>query len=125
MRPLLADDFIAYDDQAQVCLLVNALRWQQPANPNQVKAAVRKALELPDNRLFDRFLVIAEQHAQVFAQALREGLAKRFPERFGQPLVPGFGVGGSNTPSPSPTSKPPSPPTYVQGSTPARAGAYE
>ena len=39
---LLANGFIEYDVDAQVCLIVAALKWQAPVNENVAKAAVAR-----------------------------------------------------------------------------------
>jgi hypothetical protein len=103
---LLAAGFIEHDREAQVVLLVNALKWQAPANPNQIKAAVKAVAELPASPLLIRLLALAVTHCQPFAQALRE----RFPEQLGQPFAQLLGQPVANTPSPSPSLSPPDPP---------------
>jgi hypothetical protein len=87
---LLANGFIEYDETAQVVLIVKALKWQRPDNPNQQTAAIKALEELPETRLWERFLTVAEEYAKGFAQALRQA----FPQGYG------------NSPAPSP---PPSP----------------
>jgi hypothetical protein len=79
--------FIAYDEQAQVVLLRNALKYQAPENTNQVTACLRQLEDLPDTPLTSEFRRLAEQYS--------ERLAKRLPEGFGQPLP--------HPPSPSPS----------------------
>lgn len=84
---LLTDGFVEYDWNTSVCLIVNALRYQSPQNPNQVKAAVKAIGQLPPTGLLDRFRTLAE--------TVCEPLAERLTERFGQRVA--------NTPSPSPS----------------------
>ncbi len=81
---LLQDGFIEYDERTHVCLIVNALEYQAPNNPNQVTAALNLLEEVPATPLFARLF----QQAQRFCQRLAEGLAERFPERLGQPPTP-------------------------------------
>jgi len=81
---LLRDGFIEYDEKTKVCLLVNALDYQQPENPNQCKAAIKLLDVLPDSALFARLFQQAERFAKPFAELLRE----RFPERYGKPPAP-------------------------------------
>lgn len=116
---LEADDFIEYDQDARVCLIVNALRWQQPQNPNQIKAAVKRLESVPPNRLVHRFATLAATHAERFAERLRE----RFPEWFALAVptaVPTvFPTAVLNTPSPSPSRPKRTAPTeVVSGQTP-------
>lgn len=68
---LRADGFIEYDDDAQVCLIVKALRWQAPTNPNQVKAAMKALSSLPPTPLLDRFGSLAERHAERLSDEFR------------------------------------------------------
>ena len=102
---LIADGFVEYDYDASVCLIVNALAWQAPENPNQARGAVKAVAELPRTPLLQRFLTLAETHSQRLAQALREGLPRRFAQ--------------SPAPSPSPRTTPPQPPASG-GSRPRR-----
>lgn len=92
--------FVEYDEDAQVVLVIRALEWQAPANPNQVKAAVKAIRELPPTPLLNRFRTIAG--------TLCEPLAEALTEAFGKPV--------SNTPSPSPAPQ-------TSSATPALSGA--
>jgi hypothetical protein len=91
-RELLAErsgkpGFIAYDEQAQVVLLRNALKYQAPENTNQVTACLRQLEDLPDTPLTSEFRRLAERYCK--------RLAERLPEGFGQPIP--------HPPSPSPS----------------------
>lgn len=88
---LLAAGFIEHDEDAEVVLIVNALRYQAPANPKQAIGAVNQLKGLPRNRLADRFETIA----RTVSSRLAEALDKAFPE--------GFAKRYGNTPSPSPS----------------------
>ena len=77
---LIADGFIAYDEAAEVCLIVKALKYQRPENPNMDKAAIRRLVTVPASSLDGLFLASAQQYAPRFA----ERLAERLPERFGK-----------------------------------------
>lgn len=96
---LRADGFVEYDPDTSVCLIVNALRWQAPENPNQVKAAVRKIVELPASPLLNRFRGLAATHSDKLAEAL----AERFGQPFGEPLTQGLQEGLGEPPSPPPS----------------------
>lgn len=88
---LIDDGFVEYDAKAQVILLPGALVLQQPANPNNVKAALKAIERLPKTHLLQRFYGLAER----FAKPLAEGLAERFAERLAEPI--------GNSPSPAPS----------------------
>ena len=75
---LLNDEFIEYDEDAQVVLIVNALKAQSPSTKNHMIGAVRKLRALPPNGLMNRFLEQARCHAPAFA----EFMAKEMPEVF-------------------------------------------
>jgi len=83
---VVASGLVRYDYDARVCLIVKALKWQAPANPNQIKAALKKLVPLPDTDLFDGILAAANEHAE----KLSEALVKAFPQRFSEPLKEPF-----------------------------------
>jgi hypothetical protein len=93
---LLADGCVRYDENASVVLLVGALAYQAPDNPNCQKAALRKLAELPETPLLGELLASAQQLCPAFAERLRE--------RFGQRLAEGYGY--SPPPTPAPTQAP-------------------
>lgn len=103
--------FIAYDAAARVCLIVKALEWQAPENPNQVKAAMKLIDALPATALLDSFIRLAEQSCERLAQAL----AERFPERFHEATAQGSGEPPSPSPAPSRPQSPPGPPEGGNG----------
>lgn len=105
---LLHQDFIAYDDEAEVLLIVKAMQYQRPDNANQQKAAIKSLKMLPRNRLWPRFRECAEAFAEAFAEALSQAL----PEGFGLPEA-------KPSPSPAPSPAPGS------SSIPASPGAAE
>ena len=80
--------FIEYDEAAQILLIVKALKYQAPANPNGLTAAMRIVEQLPPTPLLLRFQQLAEQ----FSERLAEGLSERFAQ--------------SPSPSPSPKTGP-------------------
>lgn len=83
---LLTDGFVEYDEDAKVVLILNALKWQQPANPNQRKSAVKKLRALPPTPLLRRFEELVQTLAPEFAQWLDEYVPGLFPELIPQPL---------------------------------------
>lgn len=84
LTELIKGGYVDYDDQHQVCLILKALKYQAPQNPNQVTYAVRALNDLPPSRLDKRF----GEQAKRFSQRLWEELAQRFGERFGEPPSP-------------------------------------
>lgn len=88
---LITAGFIKYDYDAQVVWIVKALMWQAPANPNQIKAAVKGLQALPASPLLSEFVTVC----QTVSEPLTEALRKAIPTAFGKPV--------RNTPSPSPT----------------------
>ncbi len=93
---LVSAGFIRYDDATSVMLIVNALKWQAPQNPNMVKGAIRFIEELPETPLLREFCLSAERLCEPLAEALRE----RFPDAFGESQAP------APAPSPAPTHPP-------------------
>lgn len=87
---LLARGFIDYDEQARWVLLVGALKYNAPENPNQAKAAAKRALECPEGPLTSHFRRLAERYAQRLAEQLPEGFGKGYaqPLALTQALTP-------------------------------------
>jgi hypothetical protein len=77
-RALVEDGFVEWDAEAEVVLIVNALKWQAPANPNQMKGAVKKLKLLPSTTLTKRFA----QQVRIHAPALADHIEKHNPEVF-------------------------------------------
>jgi hypothetical protein len=75
---LLTARFIVYDEDAEVVLIRNALKYQSPENDNQVTAAIRHIEDLPSTFLASEFRRLAERFC------IR--LWKALPEGFGQPM---------------------------------------
>lgn len=70
-------DFIRTKDD--VVLIVQALKYQSPGNPNQVTGAINALREVPATELDTHFYFFAQAFAQPFAQGLHEQLPERFP----------------------------------------------
>ncbi len=85
--------FLKWDSRTQVVLVVNALRYQAPENPNQTAAALQRIKELPDTYLLKEFCALALDHcyrkgATAAAQGFAELLRQQLQERLGKQLVP-------------------------------------
>jgi hypothetical protein len=92
---LCSDDFIDYDEDAKVMLIVKALAYQSPSNPNGVTAALRALEMVPVTRLDSRFYELSQRYSERLTEAL--------PERFTQPFAepPSLALAQSSTQSPS------------------------
>lgn len=84
---ILDHGLVRYDETSRVCLIVNALKRQPPANDNVAKSAIKKLIGLPDSPLLDDFYRLAEEYCERLLQPLREA----FPKRFALPVVSGSG----------------------------------
>jgi len=80
---LLADGFMEYDEDDQVCFIVKALHYQPPRNPNMVKAAIRRVQTVPKTRLDEHFMA----SAMTYCKSLAESLAESLPKRYGKPQL--------------------------------------
>lgn len=83
---LLAEDFMRYDDMAQVVFVVKALQYDAPENANQRKAAIKYLHEVPFSPLWQALLEVAQANAEPFADDVRQLVAKRFGEPLPKPL---------------------------------------
>jgi hypothetical protein len=75
---LLADGFVEHDPKSDVVLIVKALKWQAPANPNQMKGAVKKLKQLPPTHLLKRFEALCRLHAPAFANYIDDHCPEAF-----------------------------------------------
>jgi hypothetical protein len=87
---LEAEDFANYDHHAKVVLIVKALAWQPPENPNVAKAAVRRVLAVPDSFLRSRFIDLAEKYSPQLSKALHEQAPEWVSESRRKPFPNGF-----------------------------------
>jgi hypothetical protein len=104
---LLAANFCSYDEAAEVVLIHQAMKYQAPENPNQVKAALKALGTVPSTVLADRFRQLAERYCPRLAEALPEGFGGRSAERSAEPIP--------DPPSPTPTPTPTTEPTVPRG----------
>lgn len=92
LAQLLAEGFIERDEERSLVLIVNAMKYQAPQNPNQVKHALRKLEEIPrSSPLTSTFKRLAQQFC--------ERLAERLPEGFGESPAPSQAPTQTQTPA--------------------------
>jgi len=118
-----AAGMVRYDADVSVCFIAKALKQQSPANPNQVKSALKKLVALPPTPLFDALLASAREHAKPFSLALVQAFPERFGEPLGEPLAepsPDRSAEPSRRPSPQPS---PEHSTSTSSSTSTSTGA--
>jgi len=77
LMKLIADGFCLYDADAQVVLIMGAMKYQACANPNMAAGVVKRLAELPETSLTRDFKRLVER--------FDEQLAKQLPEGFGEP----------------------------------------
>lgn len=93
------EQFMAYDEHAEVVFVRNALKYQAPATKNQIEGAIRRLLRVPPTSLWRGFLMACECHCEALAHAIRD----RIPEAFA--FSSSSSSSSSRTPSGDPTEK--------------------
>ena len=83
LAELLETGFLHYDEQTQIVLIPNALKYQAPENENQAKAAWARIEDLPSSPLTSMFKGLAERYALRLAELFPEG----YGEGYGNPLA--------------------------------------
>jgi len=79
MARLLDAEFIEYDGAAKVVFVRNALKYQQPKSPPQIKGALNALERVPRTPLLASLLAAAETHAPRLAKAIRKQYGDRLP----------------------------------------------
>ncbi len=80
---LLREGFLCYNEDEDVCLIIKALKYQRPENPNMDVSAARRIMAVPETNLDKRFIESAITYAERFALRLQQLL----PQRFGKPQL--------------------------------------
>lgn len=104
LAELERSDFIATDPDADLVWLVNAVKWNTPKGPKQIKGAVNALADVPSSMLRARYLEHCRQHCPELADAIEadlgwddrypiEGVSKGYPD-----AVPDVS-GGEESPS--------------------------
>lgn len=105
--------FIARDRAADMVLLVNAVAWNAPAGPKQIRGAINVLAELPATNLralyLQRCKSVCPQLADAIIQHLgwSETVSEQYPSTTDTQSIP-----PALTPSPTPAPEPP-PPTHA------------
>ena len=73
---LIEIGFISYDNNSQIVLIHNYLRYNQIQNNNQAKGAIKVVNELPKNNLLSKFLQCVEENSSQYYELLNKGLRK-------------------------------------------------
>lgn len=116
--------FLKFDSATSLLLIRNALKYQFPENPNQIKGAIRRIKDLPNSPLLQEFQELVRKYCyrkgagsdvQGFPYLLDQALSERFPQQLAQPL------GQSLTLSPSQAQTK----TQTQTPTPTRRNGVE
>lgn len=77
MAHLLDGKFIEYDTKAEVVFVRNALKYQQPKSPPQIKGAISSLQRVPATPLLHSLLTVADTHALTLAKAIRKSFKDR------------------------------------------------
>jgi hypothetical protein len=77
MARLLDDEFIEYDESARVVFVRNALKYQQPKSPPQIKGAINSLERVPETPLLMSLLRVADTHALTLSKAIRKTFKDR------------------------------------------------
>jgi hypothetical protein len=83
---------IAVDSSTDLILIRNALKYQFPENPNQIKGAIRRIKDLPNSLLLQEFQVLVRKYCyrkgvSAEVQGFPEQLDQVLMERLKQPLT--------------------------------------
>lgn len=82
MNELVKSERLYYDEKSNVVFVKNYLKYNQLENQNQVKSAISKLSEIPENDLVKQFI----EHLKSFNKPIYETLIKELVKRFGKGL---------------------------------------
>lgn len=80
MVKIMGAEFAAYDNQAGVVWLPNALKYHQPTTQPQIQGALNALQAVPDTKLYPAFLEAAREYAPRLYEALGEPLSQPLTE---------------------------------------------
>jgi len=78
---------VSYDQTTGVLLIKNYLEHNPLANPNQVKAAIKKLEELPFSKIFQEFKQLLKRLNKPLYKPLLEWLDERLGKWYGKPVT--------------------------------------
>lgn len=79
---LLRNGFCNYDETVDLVLIPFCLEVRSPQNLNQAKGALKALEDLPETRLLNEWISLAERHSKQLRKLLPQWLPKRFPNGF-------------------------------------------
>ena len=86
MGELIEAERVFYDEKANVVFVKNYLKYNQLENQNQVKSAVGKIIDIPENDLVDDFIKNLKSFNKAIYETLINGILKRFNKGLPKPL---------------------------------------
>ena len=86
MGELIAAERVFYDEKANVVFVKNYLKYNQLENQNQVKSAVGKIIDIPENDLVNDFIKNLKSLNKAIYETLINGILKRFNKPLPKPL---------------------------------------
>ena len=90
MGELIEAERVFYDEKANVVFVKNYLKYNQLENQNQVKSAVGKIIDIPENDLVDDFIKNLKSFNKAIYETLINGILKRFNKGLPKPLQEGL-----------------------------------
>lgn len=78
LEQVISKGLVRYDADAEVCLIMKALKRQAPANENVRKAALKRLVGVPETPLWMDFYELAQRYCGPFAADLRKAFGERF-----------------------------------------------
>lgn len=90
MGELIEAERVFYDEKANVVFVKNYLKYNQLENQNQVKSAVGKIIDIPENDLVNDFIKNLKSFNKAIYETLINGILKRFNKGLPKPLQEGL-----------------------------------
>ena len=90
MGELMEAELVFYDEKANVVFVKNYLKYNQLENQNQVKSAIGKISDIPENDLVNDFIDNLKSFKKAIYETLINGILKRFNKGLPKPLQEGL-----------------------------------
>ena len=87
---IITPERVFYDEKANVVFVKNYLKYNQLENQNQVKSAVGKIIDIPENDLVNDFIKNLKSLNKAIYETLINGILKRFDKGLPKPLQEGL-----------------------------------